>query len=369
MSEFVIELKTITKSYGVNTVLRDINLQVRQGEFLTLLGPSGCGKTTILRLIAGFEEPTNGTVLIDGRDMQGFPPEQRQVNTVFQSYALFPHMTVFDNVAFGPRMQGVTSRELRERVMETLRMVMLEEFADRKPQQLSGGQQQRVAIGRAVVNKPLVLLLDEPLSALDYKLRKTMQIELKQLQRRLGITFIFVTHDQEEALSMSDRVVVMNTGTIEQTGTPQEIYETPKNLFVARFVGEINVLPGTIMAASASCYDILLQGTTINLKSPRRFTAGDRVNVLIRPEDLRLWREAEAPQQEQARLFAAAVEEVAYKGCTVDLIMRLEDGTLLSTTRFFNEKDPACINLDFRRGERVYVDWVHDWETILPHEG
>ena len=368
MSEFVIELRKVCKSYDANTVLQDIDLQVRHGEFLTLLGPSGCGKTTILRLIAGFEEPNSGSVLIDGQAMRGLPPEQRQVNTVFQSYALFPHMTVFENVAFGPRMRGISGQVLRQRVMDTLRMVMLEEFADRKPLQLSGGQQQRVAMARAVVNQPLVLLLDEPLSALDYKLRKAMQVELKQLQRKLGITFVFVTHDQEEALSMSDRVVVMNAGTIEQIGSPREIYETPKNLFVARFVGEINVLPGRIVGANASHYDVLLHGNSISLKSQHRFALGDRVNVLIRPEDLRLWREGEGTEQDRANLFPAAVEEVTYKGTTVDMLIRLEDGALLSTSQFFNEEDPACINLDFRHGERVYVDWVHDWETLLPDE-
>ncbi len=368
MSEFVIELRQVCKSYGANVVLQDIDLQVRPGEFLTLLGPSGCGKTTILRLIAGFEEPSSGGVLIAGREMHGLPPEQRQVNTVFQSYALFPHMTVFENVAFGPRMRGISGQALRQQVMDTLRMVMLEEFADRKPLQLSGGQQQRVAMARAVVNRPLVLLLDEPLSALDYKLRKAMQLELKQLQRKLGITFVFVTHDQEEALSMSDRVVVMNAATIEQTGSPREIYETPKNLFVARFVGEINVLPGRIVGADAGRYDVLLHGKTISLKSPQRFALGDRVNVLIRPEDLRLWREGEGTEQDRANLFPAAVEEITYKGSTVDMLIRLEDGALLSTTQFFNEEDPACINLDFRHGEPVYVDWVHDWETLLPYE-
>ena len=368
MSEFVIELRQVCKSYGTNVVLQDIDLQVRPGEFLTLLGPSGCGKTTILRLIAGFEKPSSGSVLIAGREMRGLPPEQRQVNTVFQSYALFPHMTVFENVAFGPRMRGISGQALRQQVMDTLRMVMLEDLADRKPLQLSGGQQQRVAMARAVVNRPLVLLLDESLSALDYKLRKAMRIELKQLQRKLGITFVFVTHDQEEALSMSDRVVVMNAGTIEQTGSPREIYETPKNLFVARFVGEINVLPGRIVGTNAGRYDVLLHGKTISLKSPQRFALGDRVNVLIRPEDLRLWREGEGTEQDRVNLFPAAVEEITYKGSTVDLLIRLEDGALLSTTQFFNEEDPACINLDFRRGEPVYVDWVHDWETLLPYE-
>ncbi len=367
-SDAVIELRNVSKAYERHTVLRNINLQVRAGEFLTLLGPSGCGKTTILRLLAGFEQADSGEILIAGRDMRALPPEQRHINTVFQSYALFPHLTVFENVAFGPRLQGVRGADLQERVLEALRMVKLEDYSARRPGQLSGGQQQRVAIARAVVNRPLVLLLDEPLSALDYKLRKAMQIELKQLQRRLGITFIFVTHDQEEALSMSDRVAVMNAGRIEQLGTPRQIYEAPENLFVARFVGEINTLFGRVVAVDPPYYDICVHERIARLKSKLVFASGDRVNILIRPEDLRIWREHEGSDEERATLFPAAVEEVVYKGSTVDLIIRLDNGDRLSTTQFFNEDDQAIINLDFQSGERVFVDWVHDWEVILPHE-
>ncbi|MDG4594988.1 MAG: spermidine/putrescine ABC transporter ATP-binding protein PotA [Candidatus Contendobacter sp.] len=368
MSEWVIELRNVSKAYAAHAVLRNVTLQVRVGEFLTLLGPSGCGKTTILRLLAGFEPANGGEILIGGQDMRTLPPEQRQVNTVFQSYALFPHLTVFENVAFGPRVKGVKGPVLRDRVMDTLRMVKLEDFAGRKPGQLSGGQQQRVAIARAVVNQPRVLLLDEPLSALDYKLRKAMQLELKQLQRRLGITFIFVTHDQEEALSMSDRVAVMNAGRIEQFGTPRQIYEAPENLFVARFVGEINNLSGRVVAAAPPRYDIRLHDRVVNLKSQYIFGVGDRVHVLVRPEDVRIWREHEGSAEERAALFPAVVEAVVYKGSTVDLAIRLDSGDTLSTTQFFNEDDQALMNLDFREGERVFVDWVRDWETILPHE-
>jgi len=367
-SDAVIELRNVSKAYERHTVLRNINLQVQAGEFLTLLGPSGCGKTTILRLLAGFEQADSGEILIAGRDMRALPPEQRHINTVFQSYALFPHLTVFENVAFGPRLQGIRGADLQERVLEALRMVKLEDYSARRPGQLSGGQQQRVAIARAVVNRPLVLLLDEPLSALDYKLRKAMQIELKQLQRRLGITFIFVTHDQEEALSMADRVAVMNAGRIEQLGTPRQIYETPENLFVARFVGEINTLFGRVVAVDPPYYDICVHERIVRLKSKFIFASGDRVNILIRPEDLRIWREHEGSDEERATLFPAAVEDVVYKGSTVDLIIRLDNGDRLSTTQFFNEDDQAIVNLDFQPGERVFVDWVHDWEVILPHE-
>lgn len=368
MSEFVIELQNVTKAYGSQWVLRDINLQVRRGEFLTLLGPSGCGKTTLLRLLAGFEQATRGVILIDGQEVSHLAPERRQVNTVFQSYALFPHLSVFDNVAFGPRMKGCRSEALRQQVVDALRMVKLEDFADRKPAQLSGGQQQRVAVARAVVNRPLVLLLDEPLSALDSKLRKAMQLELKQLQRQLGITFIFVTHDQEEALSMSDRVVVMNEGAIEQVGAPRDIYEEPDNIFVAQFIGEINILSGVVVAADHPRYDVNLYGKTVTLSARRHFAVNDRVSVLVRPEDLRIWRAWEATAEDAPFLFPAAVEEVIYKGSTVDMIMRLDSGQPLATTQFFNEEDPANINLDFQPGERVFVNWVGDWEVMLPDE-
>ena len=370
MSEHVIELRSATKAYGKQTVLHGVDLKVRRGEFLTLLGPSGCGKTTILRLLAGFESPTTGTVLLDGQDVTALPPEDRGVNTVFQSYALFPHMTVYDNVAFGPRIKGVGGSELETRVMEALKTVKLDGFAQRKPAQLSGGQQQRVAIARALVNRPLVLLLDESLSALDYKLRKAMQIELKQLQRQLGITFVFVTHDQEEALSMSDRVVVMNAGNIQQIGTPREVYEQPENLFVAKFVGEINTLTGMVCAVHGDgSYDIDLFGHVIDLRARRSFAVGAEVSVLIRPEDLRIWREGEGTVEDLADLFPGTVEEVIYKGTTVDLIVRLtETRELLSTTQFFNEDDASGSLLDYRIGEPVHVDWVHGWEVILPHE-
>ncbi|MDN6019977.1 MAG: polyamine ABC transporter ATP-binding protein, partial [Enterobacterales bacterium] len=226
----VVRLTGIRKSFDDKDIITDLDLTINHGEFLTILGPSGCGKTTVLRLIAGLEDVDDGRVILDGDDITHVPAENRCVNTVFQSYALFPHMTVLDNVAFGLRMQKRPEAEIIPRAHEALRMVQLEEFAQRRPHQLSGGQQQRVAIARAVVNKPKVLLLDESLSALDYKLRKQMQNELKALQRKLGITFIFVTHDQEEALTMSDRIVVMRDGKIEQDGTPREIYEEPKNL-------------------------------------------------------------------------------------------------------------------------------------------
>ena len=236
--EVTISVNQVNKYYGDNHIVKDLNLQVYKGEFLTLLGPSGCGKTTTLRMIAGFEHPTTGEILLNNESIANKPPYKRDVNTVFQNYALFPHMTVRENIGYGLKMKKIPKAEITERVNEVLRLVQMENFADRKPRQLSGGQQQRVAIGRAIVNNPRVLLLDEPLGALDLKLRKQMQFELKHLQQRLGITFIYVTHDQEEALTMSDRICVMNNGCIEQIDVPKVIYNEPKTRFVADFIGE-----------------------------------------------------------------------------------------------------------------------------------
>ena len=242
MSKHLIDLKNITKTYDDTDVLKDINLYIRDGEFLTLLGPSGCGKTTMLRLIAGFTLPDNGQILVDGKDISGVPPYRRQVNTVFQKYALFPHLNVFDNIAFGLKIQKLPKDEIESRVNEMMELVNLAGYGSRYIDQLSGGQQQRVAIARALVNRPRVLLLDEPLGALDLKLRKGMQIELKRMQQKLGITFIYVTHDQEEALTLSDRIAVFNKGVIEQIGTPNEVYNHSATEFVCNFIGDINRL-------------------------------------------------------------------------------------------------------------------------------
>lgn len=361
----VVELRGVHKSIHDQAILHEINLEVREGEFLTLLGPSGCGKTTLLRLISGFEEPTSGSIFIDKKDVSGLPPHQRHVHTVFQSYALFPHMTVFENVAFGLRCQKVPADEITSRVTDVLKMVKLEKFTQRKPNQLSGGQQQRVAIARAAVNRPRVLLLDEPLSALDYRLRKTMQIELKQLQRTMGITFIFVTHDQEEALAMSDRVVVMHEGHIEQVGTPRQVYEDPQNLTVANFIGEANIFEGEVISLNGDkqiIIDILDQPRAA--KSTKPFSPGDRVLVLVRPEDVRVWGQAEV--DDASDMFAGIVEEVIYKGTTVDLTVRLANNKVVSATQFFDEDDDR---LEYKMGEPVWVTWTPGWEVILPYEG
>jgi spermidine/putrescine transport system ATP-binding protein len=360
----VVELRGVFKSIHDHDVLHDINLDVREGEFLTLLGPSGCGKTTLLRLISGFEEPTQGLIYIDNKNVSGLPPHKRHVHTVFQSYALFPHMTVFENVAFGLRCQGVAQDEIKARVADVIKMVKLEKYLDRKPNQLSGGQQQRVAIARAAVNRPRVLLLDEPLSSLDYRLRQTMQIELKQLQRTLGITFIFVTHDQEEALSMSDRVVVMQEGCIEQIGTPRQVYEEPQNLKVGKFVGEANIFDGEILSVNGNNQVMVnILGKSRPAKSTRPLKVGEKIHVLIRPEDVRVWGQPEVEDSEQ--MFPGVVEEVIYKGTTVDLMVRLNNHNVIAATEFFDEDDDR---LEYKMGEKVWVNWTPGWEVILPHE-
>jgi spermidine/putrescine transport system ATP-binding protein len=372
VADTVLELRAVSKRYGDILAVDGICLAVKRGEFLTLLGPSGCGKTTVLRLLAGFETPSAGEILLEGRSMTGVPPERRAINTVFQSYALFPHMNVFDNVAFGLRMRGVGAREIRRRVEEALQLVHMEEFAARMVDRLSGGQQQRVAIARAVVNKPVVLLLDEPLSALDYRLRRRMQLELKHLQRSLGITFILVTHDQEEAFSMSDRVAVMNQGRVEQLDTPTAVYENPANLFVARFVGEINVLPAEVVACSGEVTQVRVEGRIISLRTPQpTWTVGDEVHVLLRPEDLRVETVRDLNEDPELResfgrvpAFLGVVEETVYKGATYDVVLRLDSGTVLTATEFFNEDDETVY---FRAGDRVAVTWVQGWETVLPH--
>lgn len=361
----IIELQGVTKYFGDTCALHNINLEIANGEFLTLLGPSGCGKTTILRLISGFERPSKGELLLNGQEISDTPPEKRQVNTVFQSYALFPHMNVWDNVAFGLRMQRRPKTEISQRVAEVLRRVHMDSLADRMPRQLSGGQQQRVAIARAIINNPLVLLLDEPFSALDLKLRKQMQLEIKHLQRQLGITFVFVTHDQEEAFAMSDRVVVMNEGEIRQIGTSQQIYEEPENLFVARFVGDINVLEGVITAVGDDGICMAdVEGVAFPLRTRREYELGEAVKILLRPEDLKVYLEHEKALEPP--FFLGKIQETVYKGATVDILLTLDNGKRLQAAEFFNEDDAE---ISYHPGDRVAVTWVSGWEVVLDEEG
>src|SRR5215204_419653 len=279
-----VRLERVTKRFGDVTAVRDLTLDIVRGEFFTMLGPSGCGKTTTLRLVAGFEDPTAGRVLLDGDDVTGLPAFKRPTNTVFQSYALFPHRSVEQNVAFGLQRQKVDKGEIRRRVGDELERVGLGAEAKRRPAQLSGGQQQRVALARALVNRPAVLLLDEPLGALDLKLRKQLQVELKRIQRDVGITFVYVTHDQEEALTMSDRIAVMNRGRVEQVAPPEEVYDRPATTFVAGFIGVSNLMPATVTGSQEVKLD---EGTTIPT-STAGFSQGDRCHAVVRPEKLRV---------------------------------------------------------------------------------
>ncbi|MGB6977030.1 MAG: spermidine/putrescine ABC transporter ATP-binding protein PotA, partial [Gammaproteobacteria bacterium] len=325
--------------------------------------PSGCGKTTLMRLLSGFERPDTGQIFINGKDVTNVPPEQRHVNMVFQSYALFPHMTVFENVAFGLRCKHLPETEIQSRVTQALNMVKLEAFSKRKPQQLSGGQQQRVAIARAVVNRPLVLLLDEPLSALDYNLRKEMQIELKDLQRKLGITFVFVTHDQEEALSMSERVAVMNQGMIEQIGTPRDVYEEPQNLFVADFIGEANIFTTRVETVANSHLIAKIEDQVFTFPNKKQFKPGQTIHVVVRPEDIEVWGQAEVSKTPD--MLPGIVEQAIYKGSTVDLMVRLPSNKLIAATEFFDEDDEK---LEYNLGEKVWLQWVVGWEVLIGNE-
>ena len=315
-----ISARNVVKSFGQGPgavrALDDVSIDIRKGEFFTLLGPSGCGKTTLLRLIAGFEMPSGGTILLDGADITTWPPNKRPVNTVFQSYALFPHLTVAENVAFGLQMLGKPAGEVRATTDRMLALVKLEALATRKTAQLSGGQQQRVALARALAPQPKVLLLDEPLSALDLKLRKEMQIELKRLQHETGITFVFVTHDQEEALTMSDRIAVMSAGKIQQVGTAREIYIHPRNRFVASFIGETNFLTGTARAGALD----LATGDSIPVEGLTAVDKGRPVTITIRPEQVRIGKaDTDGPK--------ATVAALVYFGTDTHCHLHLHDGT------------------------------------------
>ena len=331
----IVELKNITVAFDGETVLDDLSLAIRDSEFVTFLGASGCGKTTTLRVIGGFIEPQAGDVFFDGKRINGVPPHKRSVNTIFQRYALFPNYNVYENIAFGLRVSRVPEAEIRERVNDMLRLVNLQGFEKRSIDRLSGGQQQRVAIARAVINRPRVLLLDEPLAALDYKLRKDMQNELKNIQRQLGITFVFVTHDQEEALSMSDTVVVMNQGRIQQIGTPTDIYNEPENAFVADFIGESNILDGVmrrdfLVEIDGKCFSCLDSG----------FRPNEPVDVVIRPEDVDI-----VPPS--AGVLEGVVTSVTFKGVHYEIIIDVCNFKwMVQTTDYEKVGDTVGLKID-----------------------
>jgi spermidine/putrescine transport system ATP-binding protein len=327
-----IEVRGVRKVFGIGenavTALDTVSVSIRENEFFTLLGPSGCGKTTLLRLIAGFDFPTTGEILLYGEDIAPLPPFKRPVNTVFQSYALFPHMTVAQNIGFGLEMLGKPKAETKSRVAEMLKLVRMEQLASRRTSQISGGQQQRVALARALAPQPKVLLLDEPLSALDYKLRKEMQIELKRLQNETGITFIFVTHDQEEALTMSDRIAVMSSGKILQVGTPREIYDRPAERFVADFIGETNFLQADVTGHAGGRAKVRLSsGTEISTSLPDGFTPKDKVTLVVRPEH------AQLVTADNKASLAGTVETMVYLGTDTHVHLRLDDGGTFTVRR------------------------------------
>ena len=335
MKNAIVEIKDVNKVYGVNHIVKDLNLTVYEGEFLTLLGSSGCGKTTTLRMIAGFEEQTSGSILVQGEDIASKAPFERDVNTVFQSYALFPHMNVYDNVAYGLKIKKIKKNEIKKRVMDMLDLVQLGGFEKRFPSNLSGGQKQRVAIARALINKPKVLLLDEPLGALDLKLRKQMQLELKRLQKKLNITFIYVTHDQEEALSMSDRVAIMHEGVLEQVDIPYNIYENPKTKFVATFIGETNLFEGYVKEINDNEVSVVIESGIIKGKGSD-FSLNEMIAVSVRPERMKY-----SLEPVEGFTIEAKVKEQVYVGATLKTIAVLPNGSEVKLERLAGQALPS----------------------------
>jgi spermidine/putrescine transport system ATP-binding protein len=326
-----VQLERVTKRFGDLTAVRALDLAIAGGEFFTMLGPSGCGKTTTLRMVAGFEEPSEGRVLLDGEDVTGRPAFKRATNTVFQSYALFPHRSVEKNVAFGLERKKVDREEVRRRVAEELERVSLSAEAKRRPAQLSGGQQQRVALARALVNRPAVLLLDEPLGALDLKLRKQLQVELKRIQREVGITFVYVTHDQEEALTMSDRIAVMNRGVIEQVADPETVYERPATTFVAGFIGVSNLMPGEVVSSNGAGAELKLDaGPTVRTSSSGGAGVRERVHAVVRPEKLVLRSADDGGIGGDGASVEGQVESSLYLGTATQMVVRLGDDTRMT---------------------------------------
>ncbi len=355
MADFSVDIRNLVKRHGATLAVDHLSIQVRRGEFFSILGPSGSGKTSTLRLIAGFEQPDSGDILIEGRPMRGVPPHLRPVNMVFQSYVLFPHLTVFQNIAFGLEMQGLPASEVRARVGPMMEMVKLSGKEQRVPAQLSGGEQQRVALARALVNKPALLLLDEPLGALDQQLRQEMQVELKTIQQEVGLTFLFVTHHQEEALTMSDRLAIMDGGRVLQVGTPQQLYETPTSVFVAQFIGTSNHLPGRLDAIKSGWAVVAAtqheRVPVIRACVPQGVREGSPVVVVVRPEHLHV--SADAHVNGFDNMVSARIEKTVYTGNEMQYVLRIAE-TLLWKARVPN------VQIDqkwFAPGERVFVRW------------
>lgn len=352
--DVVIELVDVEKRFGDAVAVDHVDIAITRGEFFSLLGPSGCGKTTSLRMIAGFEAPTSGEIRLDGKDVSRVPPYRRNVNTVFQHYALFPHMSIFDNVAFGPRSAKTDKALVRQRVTEMLDVVRLADFAKRRPNQMSGGQQQRVALARALVNYPSALLLDEPLGALDLKLRQAMQLELKRIQREVGITFVYVTHDQEEALTMSDRIAVMNLGVVEQIGTPTEIYDRPRTVFVAGFIGQANLWTAELQGQGDGTATVAALGTTLAGRALERLEGP--VTLMVRPERVRIATEAAADGA--VRL---TVSDLVFQGPVVRLAGTAPDGSEVVAHIGADQQLPLL-----RPGDEVWASWEPAAASVLP---
>ena len=341
MGKVIVKLEKFGKCYGKKEVIKDINLEIYDGEFLTLLGSSGCGKTTILRSISGLDIPTTGKIFLEGEDVTNLEPAKRQVNTIFQNYALFPLMNIYDNLAFGLRMKKVDEEEIAKRIKEMLELVHLEGYEKRFPRELSGGEQQRVSLARGLINRPKVLLLDEPISALDLKLRKKMQIELKMLQRKLGITFVYVTHDQDEALSMSDRIVVLKNGKIEQIDSPNDIYDKPNSLYVAEFIGDANVFKTKVSDVNDNrvCFENKM---IANLD--KEYIIGEFVDIVIRPENIKI-----SKNQKDNNGFCGVIKELIYDGSSTKLIFKI-DKQLVKVVVFGNDKT-------YKVGQEVHLYW------------
>jgi len=363
LSAPVIEIDHVVKRFGEFVAVDDVDFSIGQGEFFSMLGPSGCGKTTTLRMIAGFEQPTSGAIRLDGVDVSKVPPNKRDVNTVFQQYALFPHMNVFDNVAFGPQSKKVDKTTIKKRVTEMLEVVRLTEFASRRPAQLSGGQQQRVALARALVNLPKALLLDEPLGALDLKLRHAMQFELKRIQREVGITFVYVTHDQEEALTMSDRIAVMSDGRVEQIGTPTEIYDNPASVFVAGFIGQANLWPATVTEHTAGTARVRALGGASLCGScgDSTLTVGSEVTLMVRPERIAISLAQPTSQTGSDQSVSATVSDLAFQGPIVRLALEAADGSPIIAN-----VDPDADLPLLRPGDSVWASWTQSAACVLP---
>jgi spermidine/putrescine ABC transporter ATP-binding subunit len=358
-----VKLVDVVKRFGEAVAVDHIDLEVEDGEFFSLLGPSGCGKTTTLRMIGGFEEPTSGLIELQGQDVTWLPPYRRNVNTVFQNYALFPHLTIFENVAFGLRRKGVKGPEVASRVTEMLRLVELPGFERRKPTQISGGQAQRVALARALINRPAVLLLDEPLGALDLKLRKQMQVELKRIQQEVGITFIYVTHDQEEAMTMSDRIAVMNQGRYEQLGDPESLYERPRTRFVAGFLGISNLLPARVDGA-ADGYALVVLGGDTRVRVPKALADGQGdIELGVRPEKIRLHTtESEVPSG--LNRLDGTVVDASYLGVSTSYIVEARSGARLTV---YEQNAERTVHGSLHRpGDTVQLAWSPDHTFVIP---